>query len=194
MITKEKGEFIMEFKGIKLNIIIIVTLIVIALFFTGQYLYRIYNIDKPIIKEILALDAIKDVRIRDNNNKLDLLLTFYPDIDFFNSYQEINKIMEDKLGNKSGNIIIENIYDNELEDIYYKLHFAIYEGVNTNKFVNMEKNVGSVAKTYNLDNYKIWIDNHAIYVKLDKNNNSFYRRIPYNNTVTVNAEGGDYIG
>ncbi len=185
----------MEFKGFKINIIILVIVLVIGLFFSAQYLFKVYNVDKPIKNEILALKGIKDVSIIDNSDQKDLLIDFHSGIDFYKSYQDVNQIMQDKLGSKSGNIIIsKNDQENEeLDDIYYKLHYAIYQGINTGYFVEMEKNVETIVGMYELDSHKIWVDNNAIYIQLDNNNKSLYKRISYNNII-LDTEGGGSIG
>jgi len=184
----------MEFKGFKINIIILVVVVVLGLFFSGQHLFKIYNVDRPIKNEILALEQINDVSIIDNNDKKDLLIEFNSGIDFYESYQEVHQIMQDKLGNKSGNIIITENDQNskELDDIYYKLHFAIYQGINTGYFVEMEKNIQSIVGINNIDSHKIWVDNNAIYIQLDNNDKSLYKRIIFNNN--IDTEGGGSIG
>ncbi len=185
----------MEFKGFKLNIIILVIVIILGLFFSAQYLFKIYNVEKPIKNEILALEEIKDVSIVDNNDKKDLIVDFHPGIDFHKTYQDVNQIMQEKLGSKSGKIIISNYQRNEtLDNIYYKLHYAIYQGINTGYFVEMEKNVESIISKDELDNHKIWVDNEAIYIQLDKNKQSLYKRISYSNSKTVELEGGGSVG
>lgn len=183
----------MEFKGIKLYIIIFVIIAVIGLFYTGQYLFDIYKIDKPLKEEISAIEGIKDIKIINNNNLNDLFVSFEPGIDFYSSYQKINEVMETKLGSKSGNIIIDNNSSTELEEIYYQIHYAIHEGINTGKFLEMKENVEEIVSNVEIDNYRLWIDNDAVYLQLDKNNSSFYNRIPYNKIITVKLEGGDYI-
>ena len=43
----------------------------------------------------------------------------------------------------------------------------------------MKKNIDDIALSLELDNYQVWVDNEAVYLQLDKNNNSFYSRISY---------------
>lgn len=185
----------MEFKGFKLNIILVVVLLVLGLFFSGQYINKIYNIDGPIKNEILALEGVKDISIVDNNERKDLLIEFEPGVDFYNLYQNITIMINDRLGEKGGNILIakSNQSNTNLDEVYYELHFAIYQGITTGKFVEMEENIESVADKSNLDNYKVWVDNQTVFIQLDKNADSIYKIIPYKNS-SINSEGGDNIG
>ncbi|MFW6287170.1 MAG: hypothetical protein ACOC2J_00280 [bacterium] len=184
----------MEFKGFKLKIILVVVILVLGLFFSGQYLNEVYNVDKPIKDDILALEGIRDVSIIDNNDKVDLHIEFKPGIDFYTLYQTITNIMDDRLGERSGNVVIakNNQSNSNLDDIYYELHFAIYQGINTGRFVEMEENIKVIVDKSDLDNYKIWVDNQSVFIQLDRNDESIYKRISYNSQ--LNIEGGGSIG
>lgn len=183
----------MEFKGIKIYVIIIVMISVIGIFFIGKFLYRVYNIDKPIKEELLALNGVSNVEIVKKEGKADLHLVLLPNQDFFTLYQEIANTMKNKLGSKSGDIIVLN-NDESLKEVYHKIHFAIYEGINTSKYVEMESNVKIIAENEGIDNYKIWVDNDAVYIQLNKNDLSFYKRIPNDKSVFTKSIGGDYLG
>ena len=78
-----------------------------------------------------------------------------------------------------GKIIITNNSIKELSASYLQMHYAIYEGINTGRFLEMKKNIDDIALSLELDNYQVWVDNEAVYLQLDKNNNSFYSRISY---------------
>jgi len=182
----------MEFKGIKIYIIFIVMLSVIGIFFISRSLYRVYNIDKPIKEELLALNGVSNVDIVKNEGRADLHLVLLPDQDFFTLYKKIDNITKNKLGSKSGDIIILN-NDESLKEVYHSIHFAIYEGINTSNYVEMESNVKKISENEGIDNYKLWVDNDAVYIQLNKNDLSFYKRIP-NNKVVTKRIGGDYIG
>ncbi|NLM96694.1 MAG: hypothetical protein GX175_03620 [Halanaerobiaceae bacterium] len=188
-----KGAGIMEYKGIKLYIVLIVMLTVISLFFVGKSLYRIYNIEKPIKEELLALNGVGYVDIVKKEGRVDIYLTLLPDQDFFAIYQEIEKTVKNKIGNNSGDIIILN-NDKTLEDVYHRIHFAIYEGIYTNKYLEMERNVKEIAANEGIKDYKLWVDNDAVYIQLNKNNKSFYKRIPNNKMYISTRIGGDYTG
>lgn len=180
----------MEYKGIKFNIVILIIIIMIGVFFGGQYLYKIYNIDQPVKKEILEIEGIDNVSIVEKNGQIDILVSLKSGIDFFQVYHKIEEIMIEKLGEQKGIIKVDNEKSKELEEEYYKLHFAIYEGISTREFVKMKESIDQIVNKINLDNYKLWIDNQAVYIQLDNNNNSLYKRIPYNRDIIVRTEGG----
>ncbi|MDI3547656.1 MAG: hypothetical protein PWR10_1308 [Halanaerobiales bacterium] len=184
----------MEFKGLRINIIILVIGIVLLSFFTGQHLLKIYNIDKPLKEELLAIDEINELRLVDNNGKTDIYVSFKPETNFYQVYKEIEDISSKQLGNKRGKIIIMNEPSRELEELYYKMHYAIYEGLTTNEFVKMEKNVSKIVKNYQLSDYKLWVDNQAVYLQLVNKEDSLYRRIPKNQVVSIRVEGDDVNG
>lgn len=172
----------MEIKGLKFYIIIIVTIAIVGLFFTAQYLLDVYQIEKPLKNELASLEGVREIELIENNKSSELIVMvkFEPGIEFYNLYQEIERILEKILGSRSVNIIITNESISELAEVYYQVHFAIYEGINTGKFLEMKANIDGIVYAEELDNYRVWIDNEAVYLQLDKNNNSFYTRIAYN--------------
>ncbi|MEJ6951638.1 hypothetical protein [Natronospora cellulosivora (SeqCode)] len=180
----------MEFKGFKLNIIIVVFLLVIAVFFAGRYYYNVFSVERPIVEEILALDAVDDISLIEKQGKMDVIVKLIPGSDFFKTYQEIDIIMDEKLNNNRGNITIENHSTGDLEDLYYKLHYALYEGVNNKSFVAMEERINNIVIDNNIKDYRLWVDTQAVYLQLNNENSSFYKRIPYNTSIIVESEGG----
>ncbi|MFW6281827.1 MAG: hypothetical protein ACOC1O_03415 [bacterium] len=186
----------MEFKGLKINVIILVIMLVIVMFFFGQYIINIYNINKPLQDEINSIDGINSVQIEKEDNKTNAIVSFESNIHFYDTYREIEKIMDKRLGSNTGQIVINKVAESkDLKDIYYKLHFAIYEGINTSKFVQMSENVKLIAEKNKINNYKVWVDEKAVYLQLNKGENSLYRRIPNYRSITINSqEGGAEVG
>lgn len=186
----------MEFKGLKINIIILVAIIVIIAFFTGKHLLEMYNVDKPLKEELLSINGVKDDLILvDNNNKTDIIISFKTGINFYQVYKEVEKTSLEMLGKSFGKIIIKNDSNKKLDDAYYKMHFTIYEGLATNKFTIMEEEFREIAESSKLKNYKIWVDNHAIYLQLSDGISHLYKRIERkDNILFIRTEGGENSG
>src|SRR5690554_8158600 len=116
-------------------------IIVIVAFFSGQYLFNLYNIEKPLINELKEIEGVNDIQIIDNNNNKDIVIVFENDILFFEVYQEIENVINSKLNENQGRVIIKNTEMDKMNEVYYDMHYAIYEGVYTKRFVEMEKNI-----------------------------------------------------
>ena len=104
-----------------------------------------------------------------------------PGIDFYELYQKIEGKIEDVTSNRKADIIIVNDTGSELSESYYQLHFALYGGINTGRFLEMKKNIDDILSTEDLASYRVWVDEKAVYLQLDKDNDSFYCRIAYKN-------------
>lgn len=184
----------MEIRGIKLNIVIVVSLIVLLLFFVGQNLLKLYNVDKPLNNELMALQDVSDVEIKEDGNGFIINLTISPGSDFYNIYNEVEQITNKRLGKKLKEFKFKDD-SAELQNEYYRLHYAIYEGIANKQFVTMESNIKELSKELNIDDYKLWVDSKAVYLQLNKANKNLYRRIPYiGQTLVVSAEGGGSSG
>lgn len=184
----------MEFKGVKINIVAIVILIILISFFVGQHFYKVYNIDKPIKEKIAGVDGVKKVEMLNTDGKMNMILSFDPAIDFYHVYKEIEGIFTDSKIDDKGSIIIKNDSNSDLEDVYYRLHYSIYEGIKTNKFVDMKENVAGIVEQSDFTDYRLWIDNEAVYFQLNGDEVSLYKRVPYNKKIIVHTEGGGLSG
>ncbi|MFW5981515.1 MAG: hypothetical protein ACOCRU_02950 [bacterium] len=180
----------MEFKGFKLNIIAIVIVLTLAVFFAGRYYYQVYNLERPLKDEVLAIEAVNDISLIERQGKIDFLVELNPGKDFYQTYQEIDLIMKEKLANNRGNILFENDNNEEFEEIYYLLQYALYEGVNNRNFVVMEERISDITLENDIENYKLWVDEEAVYLQLNDEHSSYYKRIPYQTVNIAELEGG----
>lgn len=184
----------MEFKGLRINIILLAIIVVILVFFTVNHLLKIYNIERPLQDRLKSFTEIEDFLLINSNGKIDLQITFRPDIDFYHLYREINQIAAEHLGSKKGKIIVENTDSKQLDQVYYQLQYALFEGMATSQFVTMEKNISRIVKANQLADYKLWIDHQALFLQLDDGKSSLYQRIPYHKPLTLNQAGGGSNG
>src|SRR6056297_3535324 len=116
----------MKYKGINLNIVIIVIILVISIFFVGKYLLKLYNVEQPLFEKINAIEEVKEVKIVNGKEKIDIYLNLMSGVELYSLYQKVENVIKEEIEIDKSNILINN--SSELEDIYYKIHFAIYEG------------------------------------------------------------------
>jgi hypothetical protein len=185
----------MEYKGININIILLIILIVIISFFAGQHLIKLFGIEKPLKEELQAVIGVNEVQLIKNNGKTDIFVKLDSNVDFYNVYNKIDDTGQKHLGKELGIININNNSNKKLEDIYYKLHYYIYEGIATNFFSDMKNNVNEIIKENSSVDYKLWIDNKYVYLQLIMDKNCLYRIIPRKgNIVSINMEGEESSG
>ncbi len=180
----------MEYRGIKVNYVIIIVIIALIIYFTGNFIINRYNIEKPLLSEIVDIEGIKNCQLEESNGITKLIITLNNSADLYQIYHEVNNKATEKLGNDKYTIKINNKENKNLQNVYFKAHYAIFEGIATKKFTAMNENIENIAQENNLMDYKLWIDNQNIYLKLADRETVLYRII----SRTGDDRGGENVG
>ncbi|ACL69944.1 hypothetical protein [Halothermothrix orenii] len=183
----------MEIKGIKINVVVLSMLIIVLAFFAGQHLFKLYNIEKPLTDELKSVKGVQDVKLLESGDKTDVSVKLSSDVDFYKRYHQLEKIASEKLGNELGKIIVNN-EDNSLEEIYYQMHYYIFEGISTYRFSYMKNEIKEIAEKNNVSDYRVWVDEKAVYLKLNRGKTSYYKVIPRQGITVSFKAGGDSSG
>ena len=178
----------MEYRGIKINIVLLIIIIAMILYFTGNFIINKYNVEKPLIDEIKAIEGIEDIELNEENNKTKLKIKLTNNGDLYNVYKNVDNIASEKIDNYE--IVVNNEENNNLQLVYFKLHYSIFEGIATKKFTVMNENIKEIAEKNNLKYYNLRIDSENVYLKLADNNSVFYYIIPRNS----DNRGGENVG
>ncbi len=182
----------MEYKGIKINIVILIIAVVLMIFFAGKFIMTKYNVEQPLLESINNVNGIENVELIDSNGKINIKITVTDDADFYQTYKNVVEITETQLAEDKGNVLINNKTSPALNDIYHKIHFSIYEGIATSQFTKMNSEIEEIAQTSGLKDFKVWIDNNNLYLKMSDGDNYLYKII---SRITKNTGvGGEVSG
>ena len=180
----------MEYRGIKINIVIYIIIVVLIVYFSGNFIINKYNVQKPLLTEIESLENIENVQLLENNDRTKLKIKLNRNAELYDVYLNVKEIATEKIGEDNFNIIIDNQENDNLVNIYFKAHYAIFEGIATNKFTEMNEDIKEIAVKSDLKEYKLWIDSNNLYLKLADEDSAFYHIIPRNS----NNRGGENVG
>lgn len=170
----------MSIRDININIVLLVILIVVISFFAGKHLFNVYGVKQPLSTELKAIDGVDTVELIENNNRTDIKVSLKPKVDLYKIYQEIAETSADELGEKKGEILVRENNSSSLNKVYYQIHYAIYEGISTNKFTNMKDNIEKNLNDSDIK-YKLWVNNNKVLLRLDGKEKSLYRIVSRNN-------------
>ena len=174
----------MEIKGIKINIVILVIVGILILYFGVQYYNNIYRIEQPLENKLANLNGVEEVNLLSENDKITIDLKFNTNTAIYNTYIQTEKITENILRNEEYEITINNKLNKNLEQIYYDIHFHLYEGAVIGKFTNMIYEIDDIMIEHDFQNYNIYIDNNNIYMELVEKDNYYFKIISYQKNTT----------
>ena len=163
-------------RGLRITVIIGIMVVVIGLLFGGQWMYTRYFFEKPIGNVLDQVEGVESVDYDKEAGTLSVSLTQVPDLrdTFLN--------IEDGLQSQGGfDGVRVRLVDNRsrfLEDVYYQMHFAIFQSIFTGEFVSMQQTINSIAADYGLDEAAVYVDSVNVYLQLHRGDEYLYEVIP----------------
>ena len=176
----------MSIKDININIVLVVILIVVIGFFAGKYLFNVYGVKQPLTTELNTINGVEKVELIENNDQTDIKVYLESKVDFQKTFMQISQISGKELGVEKGNIIVGSNNNTYLDQMFYKIHLAIYEGISTNRFTVMKNNIEKSLSNSDID-YKLWVNNENVLLRLDGKGESLYRILSRNNKGGVDS-------
>ncbi len=162
---------------IKGSIIFIITLLL--LYFTQMILFN-YRINKPLIKNISSIQGIDSANVKGSYKlkepvKIDLY--FKKVSDFHKTYTEAEEKIIDILDHKPYDIALHDKSNEELENIYYDMHFQIEKALFDGNYPMLMEESEKIAQAANAE-VKIFINSKFIFIQVDKDDSFLYKLIP----------------
>lgn len=161
------------FKG---SLFFAITLIIL---FSMQIFWFNYYIKEPLVKELNNIPGVENITFRQSyklREPIDIDITLTKVANFHKTYTKVNETIMQFLGERPYELAILDNRTDELEQLYYDIHYYIEEALIDGSFPRLIDKSTEVAKTINAEAL-IYVDNQNIYVHLNKNDNSLYMLI-----------------
>ena len=170
----------MNFNGLKIRIIIVVTLIVLGLLFGGRYVYERFYVLDSLVEAFTSIEGASGLQVK-TQRKTDLVITLDRVSQLETTYGKIKDTAEELLGDKLGTIQLVDRRDQQLVDCYHRLHYALWQAISTGDFVDMAAQASKL--TEDLD-ARITVDRDYVYVELETEEAYLYEIVPRQGAIT----------
>ncbi|MFW5998564.1 MAG: hypothetical protein ACOC1O_02235 [bacterium] len=177
-----------NFRNFNYKFVIVIIVLVLFIFLGGKYLFQQYRVNQPLENQLLEYDKVKNVELIDNNNKTDVKIELKKSVNIYNAYQEIENISQNHLEDDFGKIILLDDRNSRLEEIYYELHYTLFEGIVTSRYTRMKTQFDEIIEKKGIEDYELRVDNENIYLKLVDNDNYLLKVISGNNSEKSGGE------
>jgi hypothetical protein len=179
----------MRIKGF--NIFIVIFAFALSLV-GGMALERVmgtYTVDKPLQQMLKEIEGVQTYEVEKDAGKTNLIIQLHDVDDLQRTYKELYRVSAKLLGKRLGTIRISDNRDSTLNQLYYKIHYGLYEAATRGNFGTMDVMVRDALAPYNEIAYKLSVDNSRIYFQMECNEKYVYEIIPRSTRVdTVNLE------
>ncbi len=153
--------------------------ITLVILYSAQIIWFNYSIRKPLAIELSNIPGVEKVAFQQTyrfKEPLNINITLNKVSNFHKTYAEANGIIIQFLGKKSYKLTISDSRNDELEQLFYDIHYYIEEALINGSFPKLIDKASEIAKKINAE-ARIYIDRQNIYVHLIKNDNSLYMLI-----------------
>ncbi|MTI79435.1 MAG: hypothetical protein FH758_00930 [Firmicutes bacterium] len=159
----------MEWRGLRLHIIITAFVVGLIIFFGGQFAYNKYNVEKPLEEISTNNTKLNDVEIKENNDGTTEIIVNVQDStgDLLELYNYVYEEASGVLGNKSFSIKFEDNPDQELLEVWRQSQYIVHQSIMQGNFPEMVDVIKEKAKEQNAE-AKIYVDLENVYVQLTK--------------------------
>ncbi|HHW91618.1 MAG TPA: hypothetical protein GX735_02840 [Firmicutes bacterium] len=158
----------MNFKGLRVGIIFIAALLSFVLFFAGQSLYRRYFVLDPLLREVGAIEGVEGVQVLPAEEGKIFAFQVAGGKDLAKVYGEIDGKLRKRLGKEAYAIILKDYRNKDLEEVYHRVHYAVYEAIARGNFMYLAEKVEEEARTYGIKDYRVTVDSERVYLQFEQ--------------------------
>ncbi len=167
----------MQWKGLKIPIIIITFVVGLAVFWGIQKIYDQYSYERPLVNFLEKNTDIITYSVNDKEPVIEVNVKFGKTDDLQKVYSDLDKKILDLAGRRKYKIIIQDQTDDTLEKIQPDVLTAAYEAIDRGNYLEMKKHISNMAETEGAK-AKVWIDQDNLYLQIEHGDNYFQEVIP----------------
>ncbi|MDA8233245.1 MAG: hypothetical protein M0Z31_00280 [Clostridia bacterium] len=184
----------MDYKKIRITIVVIVIFVVLALLLGGQMIYKRYNIEQPLFKVYSKTKAVQDTDIINRKGKVKVELVLGSTVNFQKTYRELMEETAAVLGERPFELKIKDNRDQALERLLIDVEPVIYEAVSKGSFTWMKQEIIRAARAAGAET-QVFIDGERIYVSFLKGRHVLYEVIQRSQPIEPDSgKGSDISG
>ena len=168
---------IVDFRNLNWKIMIAFFLLVFILLFGGKYLYSEYYVAKPLQETLRETEFVREVFIKEQEDIVHLEVSMEKMDNFQEGYGKIKTMVDESLGSGNYQLTIKDNSNESLDDVWYKIQYAVYEAAAKSNFQEMSEVVQRYSEDAGLNKVKIYLDQQAVYLHLEDGQHYLYKVI-----------------
>lgn len=157
----------MQWQGLKIPVIIFSLLAGLVIIFGVQWIYQKYSFQNPLNMVLSSNEAVESYQISTEGKQVKITLTFKGTADLMQSYNELQKELTQKMGQRSFCLVLKDSRDDSLQQVWYNSQFAVYQAIAQGSYRSMAEEIKREAGVAGAE-AKINIDDKNIYIRLKK--------------------------
>ncbi|KAB2954164.1 hypothetical protein F9B85_00215 [Heliorestis acidaminivorans] len=161
--------------GMKLLRIGAVTIVTLAMLWSGHSVYEKYVSEKPFHEAVINLLPNAVVEHKKEGSKVIVNVESDKIDDLGKQYRDIYKMSKEHLGSEVELNFLDHP-DEDLTDLWKVIQFPLYQGLATGKYMDMHNEINFIVSQTEMD-YLVTLDEKHLYLQIAKNDKYLYRII-----------------
>lgn len=181
----------MIWQGLRIKAVLVALAIGLICLFGGQWLYEKYGYQQSLQQALGEQPEVADYAVEEKNGQLVVTVRLRSADNLMPAYNELKHLVGGALGSRPFVIEIADNRDAELEELFYRSQFAVYQAIVQGSFEEMEAEVSANARDAGAET-RIYIDSENLYLTFSKGDRFLAAVIPRNPPQEVTEGGGPY--
>jgi hypothetical protein len=185
----------MQWRGLKIPVIIFSLLAGMAVIFGMQWLYQKLSFQEPLDATLEKNQVVESYQLSKVDRQYLIEININNDADLMDNYKEIHKEINHIMGKRSFELRIIDDSDDILNQVWYNSQYAVYQAVVQGNYQDMAAVVNREAEALGAE-AEINLDRENIYFRIKHQGHALDKIIPinvgfYGNTSMLPAGGED---
>ncbi len=164
-------------KGLRVWVVVTTLLVALAVLFGCHWLFEKQYREEPLITSLENMPGVNKVTIinRKETKQPQIIVALEEVSDLKETYILLQKEISRAFDTERLIIDIKDNASPQLEALWYRSHFAVYEALENGTFTNMEASLRTITKQAGIKNYKVQVDDKRLYLQFHQNGYYLYR-------------------
>jgi len=181
---------VMKNHEIKVALVLLGLLLTLGLLVGGQKIYRADMVEKPVVKQLLALPCVDEAVLCNDQGRNTINVHMQSVDNLKQAYNEIDQIMAAKFPRGNYGIVLDDQRNAALQNEWEQLELALYEAIASNQYVALEQHLNAVAAR-NGFTCQLQIDTQHLFVHLQRGEQFLYEIIERQPPDSIEAANGE---
>lgn len=140
----------------------------------GYYLYNRLQVEKPLTAALQEQQSIKEVEIEKEEGIYSIHITLEKVDNVQKEYENLEQIIQEKLGDRPYAITVEGSGSQGLETVYAEMQPVLYEALANHEYVWMQKTIADYSEARGIE-FNLYVDDERIYLQFtDKDSYQYH--------------------
>lgn len=160
----------------RIAISIITLILVLAISFSGFYLYKRLGINEPLQKKLQSIEGVDRVSLEQRGQTYNVSVHMKRVDNIQQAYQEINQAVSDSLPKHNYSLTLTDEPNHKLESFMQHMQPAIYESLSNNRFIWLDEEIARRTAEQGVS-YKLFVDQEKLFIQLEDKDAYIYQVI-----------------